>query len=229
MAFFTARRLWLCMGVCAALHGCGGGADATEPRVASSSTAAPDAKARRLAGVLDTSHWPAEAPYSFFTNFTNLNPRPVMQPFKPATTGLLTRVSLNLCVTGHTGTSVIQIRRAADFQSPVIATARVPRSSIPLFGSPACPNTGDMLASGQVEVSFDLQGRGVPVTAGEQLSITLVKTDGSAANDIWFMDFNGDRSARADNWLVVAEVEGSRVDAFGFQLRYRTYVAPAAP
>lgn len=220
---------------CAALASCGGGgSDPGGPATLAPPSQAPEVageRARMLVadGVLDASHWPATAPYGYFQNGSSpLLPPSVMQPVTALAGGRLTQVSLNLCVSGTSGSSVIQIRRTAAFLSPVIATAQVPRVTSPQWGSPQCPGTSDMLASAQAEVTFDLSAANVVVTAGEEYSVTLVNAEPAGGSESWFLDFNGNTDRTRDNWLVLAQVQGSQSDLFGYRMRFRTYVTPIA-
>lgn len=221
MAQCIARQLVLALAACASLLGCGGGGGA------SADTGSLQDKALLPRGLMDAHHWPATEPYSYFSNtLTALNPPVVTQPFVAHASGVLTAVSLNLCVTDTTADTVIQVRRGGSYFSPVIATAQVPRSGSPLWGSAQCPGSSDLAASGQAQVTFDLSAANIGVSAGEPLNITLAKTDATSASDHWFTDFNGDRSATSANWLVMLQVEGSQVDLFGYRMRFRTYVSP---
>ena len=221
MAQRIARQLVLSLAACASLLGCGGGGGA------SADTGSLQDKALLPRGLMDAHHWPATQPYSYFSNaVTGLSPPAVTQPFVAQASGILAAVSLNLCVTDTSADTVIQVRRGGSYFSPVVATAQVPRSGSPLWGSPQCPGLADLEASGQAQVTFDLSAAQLGVSAGEQLNITLVKTDTTSASDHWFTDFNGDRSATSDNWLVMLQVEGSQVDLFGYRMRFETYVSP---
>lgn len=237
---FDMRRVSLSMAACTALASCGGGGN--DPGPAATASVAPQAQGAEVAraraqllatdGVLDASHWPAAAPYGSFSNDANdplkLNPPSLLQPVRALASGRLTQVSLNLCVSGTSGSTVIQIRRTAAFLAPVIATAQAARAGSPVWGSAQCPGTSDMLASAQAEVNFDLSAANVDVVAGEEYSITLVNAEPSAGSDSWFLDFNGNRDRTADNWLVLANVNGSQDDLFGYRMRFKTYVAPIA-
>jgi hypothetical protein len=239
MGKFNMRRLCLSVAACAAIGSCGGGGGdfgelgasrlALQASQPGEVTGEP-ANLLTTDGTLDAYHWPAAAPYTYFVNFANdpLNPPSILQPVKANTTGRLTKVSLNLCVGTTSGSTVIQIRRAAAFLSPVIATAQVPRANSPMWGSAQCPGSNDMLASGLAEVTFDLGGANIGVTAGEEFSITLINADPTVGGDYWFTDFNGDTSRTSGNWLVLGRFQGSQADLFGYRMRFKTYVAPLA-
>lgn len=234
MAKLNVRRVCLSVAACTALASCGGGGGDSgglgASRLAFQANQAAWEQTSLLAvdGTLDAYHWPAAAPYGELRNIGSdpLNSPSIMQPVKALTSGRLTRVSLNLCVASTSGSTVIQIRRAAAFLSPVIATAQVARANSPLWGSAQCPGSADMLTSGQAEVSFDLGAANIDVTAGEELSITLVNADPTAGSDHWFMDFNGNTSPTGGNWLVLQQYQGSQIDMFGYRMRFKTYVAP---
>ena len=239
MGKFDMRRVSLSVAACTAIASCGGGAsDSAE--LATSRPAFRASQSDRVAGeqanvstadgTLDTYHWPAAAPSTFFADFGSdpLNPPSSLQPIVASTTGRLTRVSLNLCVSVRSGSTVIQIRRAAAFLVPVIATARVSRANSPLWGSPQCPGSGDMLASGLAEVTFDLSAANIGLTAGEEFSITLINEDPTVGGDYWFMDFNGNTARTSGNWLVLQQYQGSQDDRFGYRMRFKTYVTPLA-
>lgn len=237
MGKFNMRRISLPVAACTAIASCGGGgSEFDSSRLALRASQAVEVAGQQLAtsleaeGTLDTHHWPAAAPYDVLRNIASdpLNPPAVMQPIKVLTTGRLTRISLNLCVASTSGRTVIQVKRGAAFLSPVIATAQVARANSPVWGSPQCPGSSDMLASGQAEVSFDLSAENIGVTAGEDLGITLINPEPTVGSDYWFMDFNGDRSHTSDNWLVLQMVQGSQVDMFGYRMRFKTHVAPLA-
>jgi hypothetical protein len=224
------RRVCLAVAACAALVSCGGGDGGLgdsqpEPAVTI-------ARAQLLAAdaTLDAAHWPATAPYGYLSTYVNdpLNPPSILQPVKAIASGRLARVSLNLCVSGTSGSTVLQVRRTAAFLAPVIATAQVSRANSPLWGSPQCPGAGDLAGSAQAEVTFDLSGANVDLTAGEEYSIALANAVPASAGDNWFGDFNGSRDATPDNWLVLMTYQGSQTDLFGYRMRFKTYVVPAA-
>ena len=232
MGKYNIQRVSLSVAVSPAVASCGGGSNPGELGASASQAQGTEVARERTQllatdGVLDASHWPAAAPYGYFDNGSiPLLPPPVLQPVKALASGRLTQVGMNLCVLGTSGSTVIQIRRVAAFLSPVIATAQVPRANSPHWGSAQCPGTSDMLASGQAEVTFDLSAANVDVTAGEEYSITLVNADPAGGSERWFLDFNGNTSQTSDNWLVLAQVQGSQSDLFGYRMRFRTYVAP---
>ncbi|HSW17892.1 MAG TPA: PxKF domain-containing protein [Ramlibacter sp.] len=206
-----------------ALTACGGGGGG----LASDQPIVTETKA--LTGALDAQYWPSTAPSTYFSVFTGPISSPsVMQPIVATTAGVLSAVTLNLCTTDTAGSALLQIRRGSAFSNPVVATAQVARASIPLWGSAQCPGSSDMAKTGEAEVSFDLSSANVMLTAGEALSITLARSEAASATDYWMADFNGNTDASSGNWLVMVQYMGSQTDAFGYRLRHKAYVSPAA-